>query len=729
MEKLLNFLLLPLKNLPNFSEKSIKLYEKLFSKKVLELNKDIKVIDLLYHKPEKIIFRKNNPDLKLVQNGDLITTKVIVSSHEVPYKNTQPHRIICYNETGFITIIYFKMFDFMNKIFKEGNHITISGKVEKFNNELQMPHPDYINNTNIPTFEQVYPLTAGLTNKILRQNIQKILSKIPELPEWIPDDFLFEKGWNSWSESIKAIHNAKNDQELSYDNRNIQRLAFDELLANQIGFNIIKEKIKIENSRNVLENKSFSLKEEILKILPFELTNDQKNVVNEIEKELYSKKRMLRLLQGDVGSGKTIVAFLSMLPFLENNKQIAFMVPISILAIQHFEWIKNICNKSDYIEIVDYNNSTKNNIIQHISKNKKQTKEKKRKIVIALLTGKIKGKKREKILFGLKNGEIDILIGTHAIFQNKVDFKNLSYVVIDEQHKFGVMQRSNLIEKGDDIDFLIMTATPIPRTLALTIYRDINISTIKEKPKNRKEIITTSLQKERFYDLITRIKEKIKENQKIYWICPLINESENLQITPLFKRYEEFKMFFQDEELALLHGKMNEEEKDKVMNDFSNSNGLSKILLSTTVVEVGIDVPDATIIVIENPERFGLSQMHQLRGRVGRGDKQSYCILFYEKLTENLKKRMEILKNSSDGFFIAEEDLKLRGAGEIIGAKQSGEQEYMIADLLAHYNLLLESSKLAKYIVNNKNLLNSEAIQILLTLFGYKENFDKNIFN
>ena len=725
----LGFLLTPLKKLSGFTDRSMKLYERLLLKRSLDFEKELKVIDLLYHKPEKVLFRKENPDLRTVQDGDLITVKVVVDDYKIPYKNYQPHKILCHNQTGFITIVYFKMLDYMKPMFKEGNEIVISGKVEKFNNELQMTHPDYVNNQNIPNYEQIYPLTAGLINKNLRQNIQKILQKIPDLPEWLPNDLLFENGWKSWKESILSMHNAKNDNELLDNSPYIERLAFDELLANQISFNLVKEKIKLENQKDIFVNKNNSLKKYFLELLPFELTNDQKKVIKEIEDDLYSQKRMLRLVQGDVGSGKTVVAFLSMLPFLENHKQIAFMVPTSILATQHFEWLKNICTKSNNIEIIDYNelaSSKKNleNSLLDFDKNEKNIK-----IKIALLTGKIKGKKREKILNALKNGDIDILIGTHAIFQEKVEFKNLEYVVIDEQHKFGVAQRLNLIEKGKNTDTLIMTATPIPRTLALTIYGDMDISTIKEKPKNRKEIITTSLQKERFNDLIARIKEKIKENEKIYWICPLIDESENLPATPVFQRYEEFKKFFKEEELGLLHGKMTEEEKDKIMADFSDKNGLTKILVSTTVVEVGVDVPDATIIIIESPERFGLSQIHQLRGRVGRGDKQSYCILFYEKLTNSLRKRMEILKNSSDGFYIAEEDLKLRGSGEMLGVKQSGYQEYLIANLSSHYTLLLQASKIAKQIVKDKNLLNSESIKTLLQMFSYDETFNRDIFN
>ena len=676
------------------------MYKKLLtSKRILDQNKEPKILDLLYHKPDKVQFRKENPDLRTVQDGELITINIITDFIEKPIKRSQPYKIRCYNETGFITVVYFNAFpDFIARNFEIGKKVTISGKVERFNNELQMSHPDYINNFNIPTTEQIYPLTAGLSNRVLRQNIQNILTKIPNLPEWLDKNILFTHQWKSWKESIFGIHNAKNDLELSEKSPFVERLAFDELLANQIALGIMREKIKIENNKQELTDKTSTLKDIFLKKLPFQLTNDQSKAINEIEKDIYSKKRMLRLLQGDVGSGKTVVAFMTMLPFLQNNKQVAIMVPTSILATQHYEWIKKICEGEKNINV-------------------------------ALLTGKIKGKKRTKILQDLKDGKINILVGTHAIFQENVEFKNLCYAVIDEQHRFGVSQRLNLIEKGKNTDILIMTATPIPRTLSLTIYGDMEVSSIKEKPKNRKEIITTSVNKKQFYDLVKRIKEKIKDGDKVYWICPLIEESENLVATALFQRYEELKMFFNEEEIGFIHGKLTEDEKDKIMDEFSKKDGNVKILISTTVIEVGIDVPDATIIVIENPDRFGLSQMHQLRGRVGRGNKQSYCILFYEKLSENSVKRMNILKNSSDGFLIAEEDLKLRGSGEVLGVRQSGFQEYMIADLSEHYNFLLEASKMAKYIVNNKELLNSYPIKILLDLFGYSDCLNEAFLN
>lgn len=697
MKEELKFLLSPLSILKGFGEKTIFIYKRLLISKRIFDQKEPKIIDLLYHKPEKIIHRLQNPNLLAVKDGDVITTKVVVESIEKPFKYGQPFKILCSNTTGFITIIYFgRIPEFLINHFEIGSEITISGKVERFNNALQMTHPDYIDNQNIPEFEQVYPLTAGLSNRILRQNIQNILKNIPDLPEWLDSNFLFEKQWKSWKESIIGLHNIQNENQLEY-NIFKERLAFDELLANQIALCLIREKIKQKTNKEGLKNKDKKLKDIFLKSLPFELTNDQKKVISEIENDIYSNKRMLRLLQGDVGSGKTIVAFLTMLPYVENKKQSVLMVPTSVLANQHYEKIKKLCENQN--------------------------------INVGLLTGKIKGKKREKILEELKNGTIDILIGTHAVFQEKVEFKNLSYVVIDEQHRFGVIQRLNLIEKGEDTDTLIMTATPIPRTLALTIYGDMEISTIKEKPKNRKEIITTSLQKENFNELVFRIKERIKNGEKIYWICPLIEESENIEATPLYKRYEEFKKIFNEREIGFIHGKMTEDEKDKIMVDFNDKEGDIKILIATSVIEVGIDVPDATIIIIESPERFGLSQMHQLRGRVGRGDKQSYCILFYEKLTQNLKKRIEILKSSSNGFYIAEEDLKLRGSGEVIGIRQSGYQEYLIADLSENYELLIEASKMARNIVKNQDLLNSHPIQLLLEMFGYDSCLNGVILN
>jgi ATP-dependent DNA helicase RecG len=698
--KELEYLLSPLSVLRGFGEKTVDIYKRLLISNRLFDQKEPKIIDLIYHKPEKILHRVENPNLLSVLEGEYVKIKVCIDKIEQPPKYGRPLRIICSNETGFITIVYFgKIPDFLVKYFVIGKEIAVSGKVERFNNELQMTHPDYVNNANIPEFEQVYPLTYGLSNRILRQSIQNVLKNLPNLPEWLNKDFLFKHQWKDWKDSIIGLHNISKNDELNGKNLFIERLSFDELLANQIALNLIREKLKSKMDKVQFENKSQELKQYFLKKLNFELTNDQKKAIEEIEKDIFSNKRMLRLLQGDVGSGKTIVAFLTMLPFIKNNKQVVLMAPTSLLATQHYELFRQICE----------NNSAN--------------------LKISLLTGKVKGKRKEKILQELKDGKINILIGTHAIFQSNVEFNDLGYVVIDEQHRFGVIQRFNLIEKGKNTDVLIMTATPIPRTLALTIYGDMDISTIMEKPKNRKEIITTSIQKDNFNELIQRIKGRISKGDKMYWVCPLIDESDEIKATPLFQRYEEFKKIFNERELGIIHGKLTEEEKDKIMRDFENKNGEIKILIATTVIEVGIDVPDATIIVIENPERFGLSQMHQLRGRVGRGDKQSYCILFYERPTINLRKRMNILKSSSDGFFISEEDLKMRGSGETLGLRQSGFQEYLIADLMENYNLLIEASKMAKNIIQNKELLDNQSVKILLEMFGYGDCLNEAILN
>lgn len=854
--KTIDFLLLPLTIVRGVGSKASDLYGRLLNK-----NKP-KVIDLLLHKPERVVFRRKNPSLMNVMSGDIITAEVIVDEIIEPKTKSQPLKIRCCNDTGYIYLSYFKTFPgLIEKNFVVGKKIFVSGKAERFfNNELSIIHPD-IGLSELPGHEVVYPLTMGLNNKFLGQSIRNALEKVTEMPEWLSKDFLLEKGWESWLESIKKMHFFY-EQSRYVDTSD--RLAFDELLSNQIALGVVREKIKNIGAKTPLI-KYGNFKDVFLKKLPFELTGDQKKVVSEIENDIFSPKRMLRLLQGDVGSGKTVVAFLTMLPFVENKKQVALMVPTSILATQHYEWIKKIVNgydkivngchnstlegKSNHVSglvggiksverlystqtlaraqnlrkqtnscenflwnflrnkrmdgfkfkrqqpidkyvadfinfetkiIIEvdgqqhYNNykSVKhdlkrdevlnnlgykvlrfwagdvynniNNVLEtiynelHLKTPHQNTScfdspsrvELEHPIAIELLTGKIKGKKREDILKRLENGEIDILIGTHAIFQENIKFKNLGYVVIDEQHRFGVSQRLNLIEKAENVDVLVMTATPIPRTLSLTIYGDMEVSAIKEKPKNRKEIITTSLHCDNFESLVDRIKNMMQKGEKIYWICPLIDESEALEATPLFKRYQELSESFGDECVGFIHGKMKEEEKDKIMEEFSSRDGAKKILIATTVIEVGIDVPDATVIIIENPERFGLAQMHQLRGRVGRGDKQSYCILFFQKFSQNLKKRMEILKSSSDGFEIAEEDLKMRGSGEILGFKQSGMPDYRIADLSRHYDLLIEAAKMARNIVQNKELLNSEAVQTLLKLYGYGDvNYGENILN
>ncbi|MDR0423820.1 MAG: ATP-dependent DNA helicase RecG [Rickettsiales bacterium] len=631
-----------------------------------------RVIDILLYKPYKILTRIEDPDLKLLKDGDLITAKVSVDTIENgEYK--KPYKIRCYNKTGYITIIYFNYYvDYITKNYPIGATITISGAVKKnkFNGELIMTHPDV--NKALPPIEQVYQLTYGLTNKIVRDVIHAILEKIKPLQKSI---VINDK--RPFFELLLSMHYIQNINELDTITDD---LAFYELFAEQIALKQIRKEKQIKKEQFTRDD---TLKNFYLGQIPFTLTNAQKKAINEIESDTYSDKIMLRLLQGDVGSGKTIVAFLTMLPYIQNKKQVALMCPTSILATQHYNLLKSYGINSE------------------------------------LLIGTTK--KRKQLLKKIENGEIDVLIGTHTLFQKDVVYKDLKYVIIDEQHKFGVVQRLNLIEKNYNLDTLIMSATPIPRTLSLSIYGDIELSIIDEKPKNRMEIITSAIHKNNLDKMIERIKERLRNKEKVYWVCPFIDESESEEfkhVMPVTKRYEYLKDIFKDE-VGLLHGDL-KEQKEQILNEFVNGN--LNILISTSVIEVGIDVPNATIIIIENPERFGLSQIHQLRGRVGRGDKQSYCILLYERRSENFKKRADILVATNDGFKIAEEDLKLRGGGDILGIKQSGLNEMLFFNLQRHYNTLVEVNKAVReHKVDDKT-------ELLLKVFGY-DNFKKQKMN
>jgi len=695
---ILNYLFSPITILKGLGDKTLKCYEKLLNLKSLEESVDAKtpkIVDLLYHKPYDLSVRRKFPNIFDIKNGESIILKLIVDKHVVPFKNTQPYKIVCHNETGFITIVYFQYKEFVKRAFPENKEIMLSGKAEVFGRELHITHPDYITSkiadNSIPVVEQIYPLTKGITNKGVKTSINEALKKIDDLPEWIDQELVKKEKWPSWKDAINKIHTSEKIKDFDPESKYIQRLAYDELLAYQLALGIIRNKKKkgLNKKQQAIEKKN-GLKDLLLASLPFQLTQDQEKVISEIENDIFSDKHMVRLLQGDVGSGKTVVALLTAMSVIENKYQAAFMAPTSILAAQHYVWISEVCKDL--------------------------------KINIALLTGKIKGKQREKIFEDLKSGKIDLLIGTHAIFQENVEFKKLGYVVIDEQHRFGVAQRMSLVKKGESPDILIMTATPIPRTLALTIYGDMNVSCIKEKPQNRKNIETRIILKEKLTSLTQRISEIIKQNKKVYWVCPLVEESEILNLMPVKTRYEEFSKLFGQDKVGLIHGKMKENEKNKIMENFADSEGSIKILIATTVIEVGIDCPNANIMIIEHPERFGLSQLHQLRGRVGRREEQSFCILLYENgISQTSYKRLQIIKNNHDGFYIAEQDLKLRGSGEVLGNKQSGFTEYKIANLYVHYDLLYKASQNAMILL--KNVIHipekqRDGLRILLYLFN-----------
>jgi len=701
-----------------------------------------RIIDLLYHQPSHINSKKFLPPLYEVKDKELIIAKVKVESYTKPASSRQPFRVRCFAPSGYLTCVFFKTFpNYIEKNFPLGAEIVVSGITERFNDELQIAHPDYVFPASqidrIPRNEIVYPSIGNFSQKFLRSKIALALNKITNLPEWrewVDENLLKRQGWESWKDSILNLHYSPPQHcesgGVEPSNKARQRLAFDELLASQIANLIAKKYLKTKNGR-ALVNQNI-LQQKLLEALPFKLTASQQKVLDEINEHLTSSKKMLRLLQGDVGSGKTIVAFLAMLLAVENKKQAAIICPITLLAFQHY---KNFAELAQTIGVK-----------------------------IAILTSKTTKKNKQKILEDLKNGEIDILIGTHSLLEPDIIFKDLALAVIDEQHRFGVVQRMKLVEKGNQVDVLLMSATPIPRSLMMTFYGDMDISILNEKPKNRLAIDTRVISQNKDEEILTAISRAIKNGEKIYWICPLIEEQildDNLPesslrgavgdatIQPLSKlphqethsphndeaerfdnnlsnvtdRFNQFQKLFGKEKVDLIHGRMKEKEKDQIMNNFIN--GDTQILVATTVIEVGIDVSDATIIVIENCEQFGLSQLHQLRGRVGRGKKPSYCILLYgKKLGMNGKTRLAIMKNSNDGFFIAEEDLKLRGQGEMAGKRQSGLPEYKIANLDLDLDLLTIANRQAQLLLENQGKkIDRETLRILLKIFHYDDCF------
>ena len=569
--EILNFLFTPLEKLKGIGEKTLKNYKKLLVKKrkLLSDEHQVNYFDLLYHMPERILQRKIVDNTANIVNGDCIIAKVKVVSHVPAPTPKSPYKILCYLGMNFVYIVYYKVYEkYVNQKFKIGEEVLISGKVDIFDGQVQVVQPDYILPTSgtIPEFENIYPLTYGISNKEIINNINILLRFLPNLPEWLPKNIIDKYHFLSWKDSIIGIHRPKELIDVK-NNVYLQRLVFDELLSRQLALCLTKNNNAKNYTKIELTNISRSLKERFIKEkLKFELTNDQKKAIEEIENDTFSNKKMIRLLQGDVGSGKTIVALLTALNYVENKKQVVIMAPTSILAIQHYENISNMCDGMG--------------------------------INIELLIGQTKPKQKKEILQKLADGDIDILIGTHALIQDNVEFKDLGYIVIDEQQRFGVEQRLSLIKKSKEVDILSMTATPIPRTLALTLYSDMDLTIIREKPTNRKPVITTTVNMAKYEDLLNRIEEKFNTDEKVFWICPLVEESEKIDLMNVKLRYEELCKRFGSEKISVIYGQM--KEKDDIMEEFA-TNKEKKILIATTVVEIGIDVKDATIIVIEHP--------------------------------------------------------------------------------------------------------------------------------
>jgi len=654
-------------------------------------NAEARILDLLFHLPSGLIDRRERPHLDQLPEKGIVTVEVTVGKHRPPPPHLKrlPYRVECFDDTGTLTLVFFHAFaDHLQRMLPPGETRFISGAVDWFQGSPQIAHPDHIVSreefAKLPLIEPVYPLTAGLSPRILGRAIRASLEKIPPLPEWQDESWLKRKGWGDFSTSLRKLHQPTTHDDLSLLTRERLRLAFDELLANQLALSLVRKHMKRKAGRRLAG--TGDVRARIVSALPYSLTSSQQTSLEEILRDMAAPERMLRLLQGDVGSGKTVVALLALAAAIETGTQGALMVPTEILARQHAATLAPLCDKAG--------------------------------LRLALLTGREKGRARDELLAALAASEIDILVGTHALFQEGVEFHDLGLVVIDEQHRFGVHQRLALQAKAQNADLLVMTATPIPRTLALTVYGDMDVSKLTEKPAGRQPVDTRVLPSERMDEVIEGLHRLLASGGRAYWICPLVEESELVDLAAAEDRAKALAAAFPGR-TGLIHGRMKGSEKDAAMARFKS--GDITLLVSTTVVEVGVDVPEATVMVIENAERFGLAQLHQLRGRVGRGSGKSTCLLLYQgKLGETAKARLTIMRETEDGFRIAEEDLRLRGAGEMLGTRQAGLPVFRVADIVEHADLLAAARDDAGLILTRDPKLETprgEALRSLLYLF------------
>ena len=672
---------------------------------VLEKRVGSHVIDVLRHLPIGLTDRRQRPALSAVVDGSIATFEILVMKHDRPARGVRrPYRVFCQNETGELELVFFHAHsDYIAKQLPVGARRIVSGRVDLFQGRVQMAHPDHIvapeNSNSLPLLEPIYPLTAGLTPKILRRTLTDALTRLPDLPEWIPEAILSTQKWPGFADAMRAVHAPQSEADLLPTSPARARLAFDELLANQLALIMVRQQAG-ESAPGRSFATSGTLVGALKDSLAFDMTAAQHRAISEITADQVAPKRMLRMLQGDVGSGKTLVALAAMLTAVESGAQAALLAPTEVLARQHHASLSALLQPLQ-IEVGLLLGQGRTSTQKPDSSQQTQAEQPPTQ------------RGRKATLAAMADGTLSLVVGTHALLSGTAIFKDLGVAVIDEQHRFGVRQRILLGEKGRNVDVMVMTATPIPRSLAMTAYGDLDHSQLDEKPVGRLPIDTRVIAGERLDDIVDGLRRALGDGERAYWVCPLVDESDQLDIAAAKDRFASLSHALPGISVALAHGKMKAAERDNAMQDFRT--GQAQLLVATTVVEVGVDVPEASIIVIEHAERFGLAQLHQLRGRVGRSSRQSRCLLvYYPPLSETASKRLSVMRETNDGFVIAEEDLSLRGPGEFLGQRQSGVPEFVLADLAVHRDLLAMARNEAHTLLAAK--ANSD-INLLLCLF------------
>ena len=688
---ILNPLFAPLSALAGIGPK----LEKLFGRLIGRDSEPPRIIDLLFHLPTGFVDRRNQPKLSEVKPDTVATVAVTIERHrpQPPHRPRAPYNIEARDDTNTLTITYFNARkDYLEKLLPVGELRYVSGTATFYDGHLQMLHPDRVVDAegfaSLPLLDPIYPLTEGLGPNQVRKAMDLALARLPVLPEWQDGAWLSRNAYPHFSDALRTIHRPEQPEDIAPDGAAWSRLAYDELLASQLALALLRAHMRTRAGRgSAAEGR---LHARVIAALPYALTPSQEHAVTDIIADLAQPQRMLRLLHGDVGSGKTVVASLAAATVIEAGRQAALMAPTEILARQHHATISRLTAAAG--------------------------------IRLAILTGRERGREREDILTALAAGDIDLIVGTHALFQDNVAFHDLALAIVDEQHRFGVHQRLALTRKGEAVDLLVLTATPIPRTLVLTFFGDMDVSELREKPAGRQKIDTRAVPLDRLDEVIDGVARALDEGRRVYWVCPLVEESESVDLSAAEERCKAMRKRFGDL-VDIVHGRMRGADKDRAMERFAS--GETRLLVATTVIEVGVDVPEASIMVIEHAERFGLAQLHQLRGRIGRGADKSTCILLYRgPLGPTAKARLAILRETDDGFRIAEEDLKLRGEGDVLGTRQSGMPGFHIARIEFHGKLLSAARDDAALILSRDPKLKTprgQALINLLYLFAREE--------